>query len=256
MRLRGFLAAIVVWFMIFPCWAQDAEQLPEKVETTVEQPSGTPAAKKATKPEKPESDTLAGVDVLLNNKMLFDPVPGSWARYRLEEKIQQQSREILVGIGPRRGAIAKNSYWIEIITTSKSGTEVKIGVLYRIDKTGRHEVDRLVVKMGDHPAVELPDSSTEYSLTREKPVRYAQLGMEKVEVPAGRFDAERGRFRYTEDEVMEVWTSKDVPPFGIVRAMSITYDLQLMEYGSDFEPMELGEPMILKSPEPFNANKP
>jgi len=180
----------------------------------------------------------------------LNPVEGAWAKYRLTDFKTQTTREILIGVPDVNERPDGTEVWIEIQTKSAKGTSVILKVLYTTGMDGKGLVRRLVVKSGEHPAVELVDLPPVPKETPEPPGKYFLVDQEEIDVPAGTFDAEHSRFESTRGEVRELWFSESVPPFSLIRNLSSTSELELVGYGRDYMEKISETPVRLKGEKP------
>ncbi len=214
---------------------------------------GTPATRRARKRNGRASGAAANAaspsTLLLELSPSLRLTPGVWSRYRFEDKLTRRVREIEVGVAGPEPSRSSSAVWLEITTESRSGVPVVLRILYDPENLSAPPVHRLIVKTGDHPPVELRPAGYGYTLSQKHPGRYVELGKERLEVEAGRFDAVRGRYSSSGDTIVELWSHQRVAPLGIVRAMSSLYDLELLEHGRDYEARVIEEPIPLREPE-------
>lgn len=158
-------------------------------------------------------------------RALSDVTVGQWAEYRFtgptEETMTMYSA--IIGTEDVDGA---THYWHESRMESEDGAMIMQmlvpGYPFNVD-----DVQRTVMKMGDQPAMEMPEQMRGMMQGQgmgEDPVKdvaercdeLTEVGRESVTVPAGTFEALHLRYA-SDDFAGDMWVAADVP-FGMVKA--------------------------------------
>ena len=231
-RLPVLLGAMLVSAGVFA-------QTPPPPESAAAPPAGTAAA-----PSLP-----AGLDEALEAAVSpgFVPAVGGWARYRYQDKSDAPPREVTVGVDRREPSRSASAVWVEINVQSRFEIPVVLRILYDPMDPSGPPVSRLIVKAAEHPAVELYPPGHDFVLRREREGRYAGLGVERVEVEAGVFKADRGRYNAPDGEIIDLWTAPGVAPLGLVKAMSPRFQLELVAWGSGYDAAADETPIPLRN---------
>ena len=178
---------------------------------------------------------------------------GQWAAYRVDGfgGVRLDTRYAIVGQEPVEG---EDQYWLEL--------ELPGGMMMQMLIPSYpfppESVRRVVVKIGDGPAMEYPEEMA-VAMGRQgqnlsEPLLKAcneseTVGWETVTVPAGTFHALRVKAILAGGGEKDIWLSKDVP-FGIIRMTEEPEGkgLVLLDHGTDATssitetPLKMGEP--------------
>ncbi len=178
---------------------------------------------------------------------------GQWAAYRVDGfgGVRVDTRYAIVG---RESVEGQDQYWLEL--------ELPGGMMMQMLIPSYpfppESVRRVVVKIGDGPAMEYPEEMA-VSMGRQgqnlsEPLLKAcneseTVGWETVTVPAGTFHALRVKAILAGGGEKGIWLSKDVP-FGIIRMTEEPEGkgLVLLDHGTDATssitetPQKMGEP--------------
>jgi hypothetical protein len=157
----------------------------------------------------------------------FKPVVGGWAEYQFTGKdLPTKMRIAIVG---KEG----DAYWYESQMESKKHGKTTSKMLVAGDPTDMKNVKRMIVKEGEKPATEMPTEMMSMFGGKKgqgSKGKLVEMGAETVTVPAGNFKTQR--MRYTEDKiVIDMWVSKDIPPYGLVKTTMKDGDMVLLAYG-------------------------
>jgi hypothetical protein len=150
---------------------------------------------------------------------------GHWAEYRMTG--QQGTMQIRFAIVGKEAVAGKEHMWFELKMNSEQGTMITQALVpgFPYDQAN---VEALVMKMGDQPAMKMPKSmlgmargmqgqnpGAGASDALKKCESAEMIGHETIEVPAGRF--ETIHFRSTDaGQQSEGWVSEGVP-LGMVK---------------------------------------
>jgi hypothetical protein len=149
---------------------------------------------------------------------VWNPVVGAGAAYSLEN--HGQTSEMEIAIVGKESVNGKDGYWFEMTmqTPREKGTFV-MKYLYVLDGA-QTRVVRTVMQMPGQPPMEMPASMMDRmgaASTQMADVRAQSqdLGGESVTTPAGAFACEHLRAK---DGSWDVWVTKDIPPYGLVKS--------------------------------------
>jgi len=179
----------------------------------------------------------------------FKPVVGGWSEYEMTTKGEPSSKMKVAIVGKEGDA-----YWYETVMETKREGKVITKMLVSGNPEDQKNVKRMIVKMGNEPAMEMPVGMMQPSKTQEKPGKLIDKGTETIKVPAGTFKAQRMQYQDPEG-VMDTWVSKDVSPYGMVKSQSKDFEMVLLRYGTDAKsqitetPQKFEMPQIPQRPE-------
>jgi len=157
----------------------------------------------------------------------FKPVVGGWSEYQMTERGGPTSKMKIAIVGKEGDA-----YWYEtIIETKQEGRSIS-KMLVSGNPEEQKNIKRMIVKMGNEPAMEMPlemmQGSTEDQGQKGKTI---DKGPESIKVPAGTFTARHVQYQY-EELVEDTWIHKDVSPYGVVKSKSKDFEMVLLGYGT------------------------
>ena len=95
---------------------------------------------------------------------------------------------------------------------------------------------RLIVRIGKHSAVETLNSLDPAKEAEKARQEFQKLDSSLLTVAAGTFQATRYRHRAAGGEVLELWVSEKVRPFGLLRSIALSSELELMAHGMGYRP--------------------
>jgi len=174
----------------------------------------------------------------------FKPVVGGWSEYQMTERGGPTSKMKIAIVGKEGDA-----YWYEtIIETKQEGRSIS-KMLVSGNPEEQKNIKRMIVKMGNEPAMEMPlemmQGSTEDQGQKGKTI---DKGTESVKVPAGTFTARHVQYQY-EELVEDTWIHKDVSPYGVVKSKSKDFEMVLLGYGTG------AKTQITETPQKFEMPK-
>jgi hypothetical protein len=157
----------------------------------------------------------------------FKPVLGGWAEYQMTQQ-EEPPFKMKIAIVGKEG----DAYWYEtVIDTKEQGRSIS-KMLVTGNPDDQKNIKRMIVKMGDEPAVEMPLQMMQGSKDEGQEGKTIDKGMETVKVPAGTFAARHIQYQY-EDLVEDTWLHKDISPYGVVKSQSKDFELILLGYGTE-----------------------
>lgn len=175
---------------------------------------------------------------------------GSWSEYTM-------TLEGLPAIKQKFAVVGRDAATHSIEMTTEGGplargTRMVLRFVLDTDPAKTDRVRKAVMQLGDNPPMELPSSTGQFSpLSPRKQVG----GARPLKVAAGTFKARHYKDKSAANgSVMEVWTSDEVPPFGIVKLVGSgnegknPFVLELVARGDG------AKPAITKPPQAYDQN--
>lgn len=168
---------------------------------------------------------------------------GDWAEYRMSTPDPQGPTSARFAVVSSEDHGGELHYWHEMKMTTDKG-EMIMQVLVPSFPYDEGEIQGVVMKMGDQPAMRMPAQAlammkqqgggSPTSRAADLCARAEVVGWETVEVPAGSFDAMH--LKSTEGgEEADVWISMDIP-FGMVRVLTAKgEEMLLVNHGEGAE---------------------
>jgi len=173
----------------------------------------------------------------------FKPVVGGWSEYQISEQGRSISKMKIAIVGKEGDA-----YWYEtIIETKQEGPSIS-KMLVSGNPADPKNIKRMVIKMGNEPAMEMPLQMMQASEKQGQKGKTIDKGMESVKVPAGTFMARHIQFQYKE-LVEDTWIHKDVSPYGVVKSKSKDFEMVLLGYGSGAKTLITERPQKFEMPQ-------
>jgi hypothetical protein len=107
---------------------------------------------------------------------------------------------------------------------------------------------RMIVKMGNEPAMEMPIQMMQASKDQGQKGKIIDKGKESIKVPAGTFTAQH--MQYQDGEiVVDTWVHKDVSPYGMVKSQSKEFEMVLLGYGTGAKTLITETPQKFEMPQ-------
>ncbi len=153
-------------------------------------------------------------------KGIFNPVVGSGAQYEIDKQDGTKTNFDIAIVGKEQ-AEGKDAYWFEVsFADPRMGTMVMKELLV-VDGSNSHAAKMVMLMPGRGP-VEMPLGMGGHAPMAQQPPEDIRnnaddLGSESITVPAGTFTCEHYRGKNNTGD--DVWVSKDVPPYGLVKAI-------------------------------------
>jgi len=151
----------------------------------------------------------------------------------------------------RFAVVARDAATHSVEMTSEGGPLGNKKMVLRFDLEAdpkKERVRRSIIQLADNDPMELPPGSGQFTPPRK------QAGTATVKVAAGSFTTRHYRDKAKDGSMMEVWTSDQAPPFGIVKLVGAGVEgknpvtMELTARGSD------AKPAVTKPPQPFNQD--
>ena len=173
----------------------------------------------------------------------FKPVVGAWSEYQITGKGESPSKMKIAIVGKEGDA-----YWYESIMETKQEGPIISKMLVSGNPEDRKNVRRMIVKMGNRPAMEMPIQMMQASKDLGQRGKIIDKGTESIKVPAGTFTAQH--MQYQDGEiVVDTWVQKDVSPYGMVRSQSKEFEMILLGYGAGAKTLITETPQKFEMPQ-------
>jgi hypothetical protein len=151
-------------------------------------------------------------------KGIFNPIVGSGAQYEIDKKDDSKTNFEIAIVG-KESAEGKDAYWFEVSADDPRMGTLVVKELLVVDGNTSHPTKMVMLMPGRGP-IEIPiGMGSRMPMAQPPPedIRNSadDLGSESVTVPAGTFSCEH--YRGKNNDGSDVWVSKDVPPYGLVK---------------------------------------
>lgn len=173
----------------------------------------------------------------------FKPVVGGWSEYQMTEKGGSPSKMKIAIVGKEGDA-----YWYETIIETKQEGRTISKMLVSGNPEDQKNIKRMIVKMGNEPAMEMPIQMMQASENQGQKGKTIDKGMESIKVPAGTFTARHIQYRY-EELVEDTWIHKDASPYGVVKSKSKDFEMVLLGYGTGAKTQITEKPQKFEMPQ-------
>ena len=173
----------------------------------------------------------------------FKPVVGGWAEYQMIRKGDQPTKMKIAIVGKEGDA-----YWYESIMEIKREGKVISKMLVSGSPDDTKNVKRMVVKSGDQPAMEMPVQMMPSSADQGQKGKLTDKGTETIKVPAGTFKTRHMQYQDGPD-IVDIWVSKDISPYGIVKSQSKDFEMVLLGNGTGATTLITETPQKLEMPQ-------
>lgn len=173
----------------------------------------------------------------------FRPVVGGWSDYQVTSKGAPSSKMRIAIVGKEGDA-----YWCETVMETKQEGRVITKMLVSGNPEDQKNVKRIIVKMGNEPAMEMPVQMMQGSRPQEQKGKMIDKGTESIQVPAGKFAAQHMQYQDGET-VVDTWLHKDVSPYGMVKSQSKDFEMSLQGYGTGAKTLITETPQRFEMPQ-------
>jgi hypothetical protein len=175
---------------------------------------------------------------------VWSPVVGQGAVYQISPQAGTKT-EMEIAVLGKEPVEGKDGYWLQMaMSSSEMGGQMVMKHLFVLDGQDTHTA-RMIMQLPGRPPMEMPaqmmhrDRSTQPADVRDDA---QDLGSESITVPAGTYATEHYRLK----DGSEIWISKDVPPWGMVRYQGKDSTMVLVKVISE------AKDKIIGTPQPFN----
>lgn len=169
--------------------------------------------------------------------------PGTWVQYTIFQRATQEVNAVRIAALER---VSGKGQWFEIAITDQAKRTLVLKTLVAGTLSAPKGVLRTIIQPPGHQPIELPAGKRDaVKLPRMAtgPDPKARLvGTGKVKVAAGTFVAGRYRTVDKKGRVSQVWSSKDVPGWPMVRAESPDAMIELAGFGKGATSQIRGKP--------------
>jgi hypothetical protein len=173
----------------------------------------------------------------------FKPVVGGWSEYQMTGKGESPSKMKIAIVGKEGDA-----YWYETIMETKQEGRIISKMLVSGNPEDQKNMRRMIVKMGNEPAMEMPIQMMQASKDQGQKGKIIDKGRESIKVPAGTFTAQH--MQYQDGEiVVDTWVHKDVSPYGMVKSQSKEFEMVLLGYGTGAKTLITETPQKFEMPQ-------
>ncbi len=174
----------------------------------------------------------------------FKPVVGGWSEYQMTGRGDQPSKMKIAIVGKEGDA-----YWYETVMETKREERMISKMLVSGNPEDQKSVKRMIVKMGDEPAMEMPVQMMQGSKDQgQQRGKFIDKGTESIKVPAGTFTAQHMQYQDGET-VVDTWVHKDISPYGMVKSQSKEFDMVLLGYGMGAKTLITETPQKFEMPQ-------
>jgi hypothetical protein len=156
----------------------------------------------------------------------FKPVVGGWAEYQMTEQGGRTAKMKIAIVGKEGDA-----FWYETIMETTQEGRIISKMLVAGNPEDPKNVKKIIVKMGNEPAMEMPLEMMQGSEEQGEKGKTLDKGTESIKVPAGTFTARHIQYQH-EELVEDTWIHKDVSPYGVVKSKSKDLEMVLLGYGT------------------------
>jgi hypothetical protein len=173
----------------------------------------------------------------------FKPVVGGWSEYQMTGKGESPSKMKIAIVGKEGDA-----YWYETIMEIKQEGRIISKMLVSGNPEDQKNMRRMIVKMGNEPAMEMPIQMMQASKDQGQKGKIIDKGKESIKVPAGTFTAQH--MQYQDGEILvDTWVHKDVSPYGMVKSQSKEFEMVLLGYGTGAKTLITETPQKFEMPQ-------
>src|SRR4030042_5493826 len=120
----------------------------------------------------------------------FKPVVGGWSEYQMTGKGEEPSKMRIAIVGKEGDA-----YWYETVMETKQEGRMISKMLVSGNPEDPKGIKRMIVKMGDEPALEMPLQMMQGSKDQGQKGKTIDKGTESIKVPAGTFTTQHMQYQ-------------------------------------------------------------
>jgi hypothetical protein len=173
----------------------------------------------------------------------FKPVVGGWSEYQITGKGEQPSKMKIAIVG-KEG----DDYWYETEMETKREGRVISKMLVSGNPKDQKSIKRMIVKMGDEPAMEMPVQMMQGSKDQGQRGKTVDKGTESIKVAAGTFTTQHMQYQDGQT-VVDTWVHKDIFPYGMVKSQSKEFEMVLLGYGTGAKTLITETPQKFEMPQ-------
>jgi hypothetical protein len=177
---------------------------------------------------------------------LWNPKVGAGGVYQIDSNGQKS--EMTFAVVGKESVGGKDGYWVEMTMQGRQGQGIITKTLMVFGE-GSADLARVIIQMPGRPPMEMSTAMMHGKSASSAPsdIRHSgqDLGSESVTTPAGTFACEH----YRSSDGGDVWVSKNVSPYGLVKTVSKTSTMILTSVLND------AQDKITGTPQPFDPMK-
>ena len=160
------------------------------------------------------------------------PEVGAWAEYAVRIQGQPDTR-VRVSLLPP--ALEQGRRWLEVVSVDAAGGTLAAKTLSHGDLSRSKDLERAFIYLSGQAPIEIPLAQLREQLEAEEvpgaaKVKVVKAAAAEVTVPAGTFYAESLRISRKGEDETQLWRSKAVPLWGLVRAKSKKQTVELIGF--------------------------
>jgi hypothetical protein len=141
-----------------------------------------------------------------------------------------------------------DAYWYETVMETKQEGRMISKMLVSGNPEDQKSIKRMIVKMGDEPAMEMPVQMMQGSKDQGQRGKTIDKGTESIKVPAGTFTTQHMQYQDGET-VVDTWVHKDISPYGMVKSQSKEFEMVLLGYGTGAKTLITETPQKFEMPQ-------
>jgi hypothetical protein len=141
-----------------------------------------------------------------------------------------------------------DAYWYETVMETKREGRVISKMLVSGNPEDQKNIKRMIVKMGNEPAMEMPVQMMQGSKDQGQKGKIVDKGTESIKVPAGTFTTQHMQYQDGET-VVDTWVYKDASPYGMVKSQSKDFEMVLLGYGTGAKTLITETPQKFEMPQ-------
>ncbi len=174
----------------------------------------------------------------------FKPVVGGWSEYQMTTKGNPPTKMKVAVVGKEGDA-----YWYETLMEGGREGRTVTKMLVSGNPEDQKNIKRMIVKMGNEPAMEMPVQMMQQSSKGQgQSGKAIDKGTETIKVPAGTFKTQHTQYQDAEG-VVDHWIYKDVFPYGMIKSQSKDMEMVLIGYGTGAKTLITETPQKFEMPQ-------
>ncbi len=157
------------------------------------------------------------------------------------------------GEGPTKmkiGIVGKegDAHWYETVMEAKRERRVITKMLVSGDPGDQEDIERIIFKSENQPAMEMPVQMMEQTPKAQEPKgKIIDKGSETIKVPAGTFSTRH--MQYQNGEIVDSWAYKDISPYGMIKSVLKNLQMVLIGYGTGAKTLITQTPQEFEMPQ-------
>jgi hypothetical protein len=184
------------------------------------------------------------------------PEVGGYVKYKLTDETSKSVSMLKLSIvGKEKDEAGKDLFWYEVEQNDPSTGSVNIfKMLISGNPQEQGAIKRMIYKAGKDTAYELPQAfmkmmnQTPVDTIQAAKPKTKKLGSEKITTKGGTFSCIHTQDVSAGNVTVDTWTSPQVPLFGIVKSISGSTKLELVENGTGALTAIKETPKLLEMP--------